>query len=437
MVGKLILFFLLVGVTLGWSQNVVLYGTVVDEEGTPIANARYYFKSSGKISQTNADGAYSIAYKKGQYDTLIVKHIGFDQATFVPTKRLEKRMKNDSLRKDIVLPDNVFDIVTVTPNTPTVFFGNQSYSVSDFEFDKDENMILLTYEKTLEKGSVLRLLDSNQTVIDSYYIDGNAVELRKDFRDNVHLILEERVYLVAIENNRIKTYLEDRDYYFKYVAPVIDTIGSRIYFSNYSAVYPAFDYLEFDREDSSYTKMLNVADADMMELYRSEFKYVDVRTKLWAHNKQLQTGIDKEIWVGATVFTNSLYYEPIYAPLFKKGNDSIFVFDHYKNYLFKYVPTLGFTDSVRISYHKDSRKSGWEQPLLQDATNSTIYGLFQRNGYTYLSEISEKNGQIVRSFKVHHKYVDKIKIRNGYVYYVFRPYESTQKKYIYQEALKY
>ena len=63
-----------------------------------------------------------------------------------------------------------------------------------------------------------------------------------------------------------------------------------------------------------------------------------MRTKFWAHDKQLETGIDKEIWVGATVFTNSVYYEPLYAPLFKVGEDSIFVFDHYKNLLFKYTP---------------------------------------------------------------------------------------------------
>ena len=41
----------------------------------------------------------------------------------------------------------------------------------------------------------------------------------------------------------------------------------------------------------------------MMEFYRAEYKYVDVRTKLWAHQKQIETGIDKENGDGATVFT--------------------------------------------------------------------------------------------------------------------------------------
>ena len=60
----------------------------------------------------------------------------------------------------------------------------------------------------------------------------------------------------------------------------------------------------------------------MMELYTSEYKWMDVRTKLWAKNKEIETGIAAEVWVGANYFTQSLYYEEAYAPMFHR-NDSI------------------------------------------------------------------------------------------------------------------
>ena len=58
------------------------------------------------------------------------------------------------------------------------------------------------------------------------------------------------------------------------------------------------------------------ADDFMMELYRAQYKYVSGRDKLWAFRKEQETGIDKEIWIGASVFTKDILFRPIYAALF-------------------------------------------------------------------------------------------------------------------------
>ncbi len=435
---KCVVFFLFSLFTyVGWSQMVTLHGKVIDEEGRPILHARYYFLDTPqKKFKTDKNGAYTVNYKLGSNRVVLFDSYSFDSVLVTVTKRMERKLKgSDSLKLDIVLPYRTFNPIIVRPTEPDTLFGTQEYSVADFEFDQEGNVVLLTYEKTIEKGSVLRLLDTNNKVVDSYYVQGEAVELKTDFRKNIHLTTEERVFLVKIIENELFVYLEDRDYYFKYVDPIIDSIGSKIYFSNYSEVYPAFDYLEFDREDSTYNTILKVEDTTLMEFYRAEYKYVDVRTKLWAANKEIQTGIDKEIWVGATVFVNSIYYQPVYAPLFKVGADSIFVFDHYKDLMFKYTIEDGFVDSLRIDHHRDARKSGWEQPLIQDKGNGKIYSLFLRHGYSYLSEIDSKTGQVLKSFKLHFKYVDKIQIIDDEVFYVYRPYESIQRKYIYREKL--
>jgi hypothetical protein len=172
-----------------------------------------------------------------------------------------------------------------------------------------------------------------------------------------------------------------------------------------------------------------------MEQYRAEFKFTDVRTKIWAHNKQIETGIDKEIWVGAAVFTKTVYYTPLYAPLFVQ-NDSVLIFDHYDNKLIKYTPNKGVIESVKIKYHFNSRKSGWEQPLIQDKEGGKIYALFMRNGFTFLSLLDTNTGQIIKTYKLYYKYIEKIQIINNEVFYIYRPYESIQKKYIYKEELK-
>ena len=423
----------------GFSQSTItIYGELVDAEGDPAPNVRYYFSKKPNIKyKTTRDGRFSIDMKVGAHDTLKFESIQYNPySIYVGPKSVKQAMRNnDSLYVKIEMPDKTTNIFVVTPNRPdTLCCGNQ-FSVEDFEFLDNGHMVLLTYDESLKKGAVLRLMDENQKEMDVHYIAGDAVELSRDYRGNVHLLTEERVYFVYESNNEIHTFLEERDYYFKYVAPIIDSIGDNIYFSNYSDIYPAFDYYEFNMKDSTYKVMLEVQDTFMMELYRAEFKYVDVRTKLWAHQRQIETGIDKEIWVGATVFTNSLYYQPLYAPLFKVGEDSILVFDHYKNRMFIYTPEKGFVDSTRITYHLNDRKSGWEQPLLQDGVTGKVYAMFQKSGYTYLSEIDSSTGQIRKSFKLYFKYVDRIQIINNEIFYIYRPFESIQKKFIYREKL--
>ena len=419
------------------AQQITISGKLVDVENHPISNARCYFlsKPDQKV-RTDSKGRFYIKYQSGFEDSLRFEHVAFQDKSIFISKKREKKALNDTIFITIMLQDKILDMTSVFANTmPDTLFGSQEFSVEDFEFDHNGNLILLTYEKNMESGSVLKLLGVDNKILDNFLIPEEAIELQTDFRNNIHLITEEKIYFVTVESQEFKIYLEDRDYYFRYVAPVIDTIGQRIYFSNYSELYPAFDYYEFNRRDSVYNKMLKVEDIFMMELYRSEFKYVDVRTKIWAHQKQIETGIDKEIWVGATCFTNSPYYAPLYAPLFKIGSDSILVFDHYTNQMFLYRPEHGILDSVAITYHKDSKKSGWEQPLIQDEKNGKVYAMFTRSGYTYLHEIDLDNGTIKQSFKLYFKYVERLKIVNGEVLYIYRPYESIQKKYIYREKL--
>jgi hypothetical protein len=420
------------------AQSLVIAGKVTDRDGYEIPYARVYFQKNQETkSRTNKDGEFYISYQPGNYDSLKIEHVAYQDYTIFISKKTEKRALNDTIWLKMTLLDLTLkdiDIVART-ETPDTVFGTQDYSVEDFEFDKNGNLVLLTYEKNIQSGSVLKLIGSDNKVLDNFYVQGEAVELQTDFRNNIHLVTEDAVYLILIQSQMFDVYLEDRDYYFRYVSPVIDTIGNNIYFSNYSELYPAFDYYEFNRKDSVYNCLLKIQDDLMMELYRSEFKYVDARTKIWAHQKQIETGIDKEIWVGATVFTNSVYYEPLYAPLFKIGSDSILIFDHYSDQLFLYRPGYGKIDSTAINYHKDARKSGWEQPLIQDEVNGKIYALYEIGGYSYLHEIDLTDGSIKQSFKLYYKYVERLKIKNGKVFYIYRPFESVQKKYIYSEGL--
>jgi hypothetical protein len=373
----------------------------------------------------------------GQSFSFNATHFKFNEITAkrkVPTKNIQDTITYQ-FEMEFIRVQNQDEMVVAAPGVPTVYFKSNQLSVADFEVLKSGEMLLLTYPKRLNKGNELLVYDG-RNIKRRFSVPDVAEELVLDYRKNPHVVCDKNVYGVILNNNDISLSTIDKAYFMKYLAPILDTNKTKLYFSNFNKDYPAFDYFTYDQIDSSYTKILEIKDDLMMELYRSEYKWVDVRTKLWAKNLELQTGIDAEIYVGANYFTQSPYYKELYAPLFHR-NDSLFVFDYYKDKLRTYNDLGEPLDSVSIYHHYDKRKTGWESELIQDSQTGEIYALFDRAGFSYLGRIDTKTGEITEQVKLEYRFVEKIAIHNNFVYYIYRPFESPQKKYLYMERLPY
>jgi hypothetical protein len=172
----------------------------------------------------------------------------------------------------------------------------------------------------------------------------------------------------------------------------------------------------------------------MMELYRSEYKWVDIRTKLWAKNLDNQTGIDAEIYVGANVFSKSLYYEPVYAPLFL-SNDTLYIFDYPKDMLRVYTTDGRLLRSIPIFHHYHAKQSGFQKNLQQDRKTGKIYTIYEQEGYFHVGLIDLKTGVVVQKVKLAFRYVEKVRVYDNQIYFVYRPFESTQKKFLYKQKI--
>lgn len=360
-------------------------------------------------------------YASASYDTKIPRNASdttefFFEMSFLRTRELR-------------------DIHIYPPGVPDTIFASNRLHVADFELMNDGNILLLAYPKRLKKGSELIIYDGQKALI-NFQVPKLAKELIHDFRGNPHVVCEDMVYAIQRNGQKVGISQIPKDYYMTYVAPVVDTNLSKMYFSNFNPDYPAFDYFVFDDLDSSYKKIMEVKDDLMMELYRSEYKWVDVRTKLWAKNLEIQTGVDAEIYVGANYFTQSIYYKEVYAPMFHR-NDSLFLFDYYKDKLYTFDKSGNPLDSVEIYHHYNPKSTGWGKQLIQDESTGKIYALYDRSGYTYLGYIDTKTGQVKEQVKLKYRYVDKVAVRDNFVYYVYREFESIDKRMLWRERLPY
>ncbi len=416
------------------SEQPVVYisGKVLDLENFPIPNVTVSFKN--KLTKTSENGSFLIPVNEIKSIDIDFKHSGFKKYKLSVSSRKLRRNVNDTLfLPSINLYNLLLDEFSVIANKIDTVYGSDRFSVEDFEMVNDGHMLLLSYEKTLRKESKILLLDKNQQLLHTHVVPGQSIRLFKDYSGQSYVITIDKVFQINISNiNRIELTVMNNDVFYDYCYRIIDTINDDYLYSNFNELYPAIKFYSSRKVDSTHSLIKEVKDDFMMELYRAQYKYVSGRDKLWAYRKEQQTGIDKEIWVGASVFTNDILYKPIYAPLFVK-NDSIYLFDHYQNYIFNYNSAIELLDSIPITYHLKSKNEKWSQPLIQDEKEKDIFVLFNSGGFYIIKKID--NGKVNKGFKLTNRYVENIKIYDGYVYYVYRPYESIQKKFIYKEKI--
>lgn len=429
-------FFILFGAN---AQETLVLKIVVEDNktGDRINNAKVHLESveNNTFKTTQSSGEVFFECNSPLKGKLTVEHAVY--STF--SKKIVSKDDSDTIEIKVFLDplktQFVGEMIAKPVGKPYTVYSSHKVSVSDYEILADDKLVLLTYPKRLKKGSAIELVEGQKT-LHQYEIPDVATELVRDFRGNAHLVCSTDVLGIIPQKNDLLIARSDKAYFLKYVAPIIDSNSTKLYFSNFNELYPAFEYYTYDQLDSAYSKIIAIEDELMMELYRSEFKWVDVRTKIWAKEKENETGIDAEIWVGANYFTKSLYYEPLYAPLFHR-NDSVFVFDYYKDLLFTYDYKGDLIDSVSIYHHYQPKKSGWKKELIQDDQTGQIYALFERGGLSYLGFVNTNTGEINERIQLEFKYAEEVKVHNNFVYYIYRPFESTQKKYLYKEKLPY
>lgn len=421
------------------------------------------WKVSGKISDSESlAGLDNVVISVGRKTSVISDTSGFffvnipltDQAEFRFNRAgyAELRMtiiRNDSTetrlhvvmeKKSEILPE-----VRISA-APNVVWGDKQLNVADFAFYGDY-LMLLTYEKedrwkkqadqhkTLYKGCHLVLCNSDQREAGRFTLTMPATGFYTDYPGQVFLESEAACYGIKIDGDEIRLEEIERSEFDKMYRTVIDTLPQKVLFSDYTASYPAFDFMMYNRSDSLLTKFHHVEDKEDMVMFRSEYKFLGPREKLQAFKLELETGIEKEI-IGAYIsgYPNSIYYEAANARLFA-DDEKLYVFDHQSDILVHYDHSGNPLDSASISYHQIKKPERWSEKLIRDSRSGKIYTWTDRNGFIHLFEIDTRSGETRDCGKLTYRYASEIRIHDGEVYYIYRPFESPQNRYLYKEKI--
>jgi hypothetical protein len=418
-------------------QTITILGNVKDgNTNKPLPYVAVQVQNSNYGTNTSKDGVFHFSIPAKKHISILFKLMGYNSRV----KEYDLNEGQDTLLISINLSQSYSSLDTFTVYAklkPDTLVGSPKYSIYDFDFYEDK-FILLTAEKTLEKAE-LKLADVNGKIITSYTVPkegGEAKEFYHDYMGYTNLVCKNYIYRINMYHDRfvlIPLAIEDVNAFIK---PIIDTINGKIIFSDYWKDYPMFNYFSFNEADSIKAQLHTVEDKEMMHAYNFEYYSLIPKEKLAARRLAMEYKTDKHIVASLmSGFTKSMFYEPLYAPLYII-KDTISVFDHYKNHLFHLDKNGHKIDSIPINYNHPKNWKEWKNKMLKDDINNLVYAVYDKNGHKYIKQISTQTGKDLGKYNLQFHSADKLKIHDGYAYYIYRPYESTQEKFFYRELIK-
>ena len=236
-----ILLFLLLAFQSFSQDSLFLRLQVSDEKtGEAIANVVITAKQGETtyFAKTNQKGKAHLTVLKGVEINLACGH---SQLNPYNQRISASKLRGDTLDMGIqmsfIRTQNHDEIVVKAPGVPAVVFESSRLHVEDFEFLADGNLLLLTYPKRLKKGSEV-LLYNGKRILQALQVPDVAEELVRDFRGNAHVLCKDNVFGVYAKGQSVEVSVLPRDYFVRYVAPIIDTNHSKMYFSNFNPDYP-------------------------------------------------------------------------------------------------------------------------------------------------------------------------------------------------------
>jgi len=412
-------------------DNVVIMGTVSDlKSNKEIENVHVKVNQRNIVVKSDKQGNYKIILPKRKRITLVYTHIAYEINYEPIVSDKDTIFLNIQLKGKIEeLPEYDFAAGSI----PKIVFKSAQISIADYEFYED-NYLFLVYGKRLSKDSHIYLVDEDEQIIANHFVPGEAVELYTDYLGNINLICKRAIYRVGIQNDKISMYELPLDDFNLLIKPIVDTLESSILFSDFLRQFPRFKYYVFSPEDTSVAVIKEVVHKDMDWKYNFEYEFLSNAEKQFAKRMAKRfKGYDKyDIAASMTGFANGFLYQTVYAPLFVI-NDTIAIFDHSESKIWKFIEDTIEAGEVPFSYHKPKKKSSWKRRLIMDEANGKIYAVFLKNGFYYLKEINVSSGKIVAEKKLTHQYVSKLKMKDGYIFYTYKPKQTLQKKFLYKE----
>jgi hypothetical protein len=415
------------------------------ETGEPLQNVNIRVKDTYRGTLSDQFGYFKIALYK-MPSTLIFSHVGFHTS--------EKSFTVEPLQKlEIVLEKKTEQLeeFVVTSNRIDTVYISRRYAVLDYEL-WDEKIILLIYRNNLNRAEILLLDENNKEVSSIEVLPEKPEQLIKDCFGNIHIITKTKVYQIYPKEEQLLLYPSvNKDIFREIMGNCEFIVGNRLYYQNFEYQNLITNYFYIDtalNERNRFRMILDQQKVDYLA-YNPEFYMGD---QILVDNVMGDNDPDKQRALrtldAEKRFHLMAYLTPVFAPM-KKMGDSICIFNHPQSVIEFYDANDSLVGETPIEYHHQVRPNNtfiltyafykskkWQEEIYIDDEARKAYTLFvNNNGSKELVEIDLNSGRLKYSMKIPFPYVEKIKVRDGFVYFLYKGWGEMDKKKLFRQSI--
>ena len=437
----------------GYSQEgFIVSGHVTDRaSGEPLENVNVSLKSTSEGASTNKFGDFTLRVKQIPFE-LEFSHIAYE----VKTVRYEHEPLMD-LEVELTPRTEPLSEVTITSQRIDTLYADRIYSVLDYELCK-RGILLLIYKSRLSQAELLLQDYEGNKLLKLAILPMKPLGLYRDCLGEVHILSKDKAYQVAIGDDRIQLYDPyDLDYFSDVMSGCRFMIGSKVYFE-------ALEYFELvkkiyyvNTQDTISHLLATTADQDKIDFLRQNPEnYISEMRDAQLDILSRLNGTESDFAAIGTLrnldterrFNKMAYLSRIYAPIFPM-RDTIVFFNHPMDVIQVYDTNDVLVKETPIHYHLPNKgdtlsgamfgvvtKNRWTEEVYVDEIGNKAYTTFRKmNGTLDLEEIDLDAGALTFKLNIPFAYVQKIHVRDGYLYFIYKGFGDTQRKKLFRQQI--
>jgi hypothetical protein len=225
------------------------------------------------------------------------------------------------------------------------------------------------------------------------------------------------------------------DIFNRIMSPCVTSSPTNLFFKSYGQHNKSIIYYSINKKKSQKKWLTTISDKESLITTKQYYRRAMRQTYRavhamgehnWRANRASRNAEESRL------FYSAILSQPTYNPLFKI-KDSIFVFDHKNDSVYIYDNELKKKRTFPIQYH---HKKDWKKEIFINYSNTKIYTKTVKEGTTFLLQINTENGKILDEYKLErHIFIDNIKVREGFAYYLFKDRYDGNIQRVYKQPL--
>ena len=397
----------------------------------PISGAVVKWSNGKQFAVTDEQGEFAIPNSNNGY---VVQSIGYYDYTTTKIGRL------------IELTEQIYQMPELSiTDKPDSIFGSVKYSVGDFVWWNGKLTMLLyereklfkpaTEKRDLWEDAWIAQVDSFGKIISSFHINESAERFHLAPTGACFVLTENSVFQLQTEPF---LHLDKLSYesFRQEFEPICGFLNSNIVFHTFTEEYPEFSYYLLKKDSAEPVEIEHVADSLTMELFKSEYKYMDGRAKRIAYQYELDYGVPKEIVAGQmTRFKESPFYRDPVAKIVQLENRWS-IFNISQGQVLNINAEGEFINRMNMLGERNLSNLPVQEKILNvqydPETKEVVCFTQLRTGESMLYVLKE-DGSLVLRKNLYWKHIRNAQIKNGRVYYLYRPFESRNNWYLFAE----